>query len=164
MVLPKEPPVIEGADSMYEVGDRVNVTCSSGPSKPAATLSWFINGNQANATFVRKYSSIRHYSGLQTSQVGLEFIVGAKDFDQGKLKLRCVATISQVYSSGSEELIIGDRGQASGSHHVIPDLKKKHHDDVIRIVINPKVIQMVSPHPTYNESLQLLRTVVPYQR
>ncbi|KAG8184780.1 hypothetical protein JTE90_011566 [Oedothorax gibbosus] len=121
-VLPKEPPVIEGADSMYEVGDRVNITCNSGPSKPAATLSWYINGVQANATFVRKYSSIRHYSGLQTSQVGLEFVVGSKDFDHGKLKLRCVATISQVYSSGSEELIIGDRGQASGSHHAVPYL------------------------------------------
>ena len=71
---------------------------------------------QAKATFVRKYSSIRHYSGLQTSQIGLEFFVGPHDFEQGKLKLRCVATISQVYSEGSEELIIGDRGQASGSH------------------------------------------------
>lgn len=46
----------------------------------------------------------------------MEFIVGPNDFEQGKLKLRCVATISQVYSEGSEELIIGDRGQASGSH------------------------------------------------
>lgn len=42
--------------------------------------------------------------------------MGPHDFEQGKLKLRCVATISQVYSEGSEELIIGDRGQASGSH------------------------------------------------
>lgn len=42
--------------------------------------------------------------------------MGPHDFEQGKIKLRCVATISQVYSEGSEELIIGDRGQASGSN------------------------------------------------
>lgn len=42
--------------------------------------------------------------------------MGPQDFEQGKIKLRCIATISQVYSEGSEELIIGDRGQASGSN------------------------------------------------
>lgn len=58
LVLPKGVPVIEGADSMYEVGDKVNVTCSSGPSKPAATLRWFINGNQVNTIVAFKFKFV----------------------------------------------------------------------------------------------------------
>lgn len=46
LVLPQEGPKIEGSQSRYEVGDYVNVTCKSGPSKPGAVLKWYINGKE----------------------------------------------------------------------------------------------------------------------
>ena len=42
MILPKAE--IIGADPKYLVGDTVNVTCISTGSKPAASLTWKVNG------------------------------------------------------------------------------------------------------------------------
>jgi len=42
--LPSDGPRITGGRSKYHIGDHVNVNCTSGTSKPAATLQWFING------------------------------------------------------------------------------------------------------------------------
>lgn len=43
-VLPKEDPVITGGKLRYSLGDPVDVNCTSANSKPAADISWFING------------------------------------------------------------------------------------------------------------------------
>lgn len=45
-VLPEDGPTISGVKPQYQVGDDVNVTCSAGPSKPAASLRWYINGHE----------------------------------------------------------------------------------------------------------------------
>lgn len=44
--LPEEGPRISGGKPRYQVGDTVRVNCTSGSSKPAAQLMWFINGEQ----------------------------------------------------------------------------------------------------------------------
>lgn len=45
-VLSQEAPRIEGnaLRTRLDVGDHINVTCISTPSKPTATLNWFVNG------------------------------------------------------------------------------------------------------------------------
>lgn len=42
--LPDEGPRITGGRPRYQIGDAVRVNCTSGRSKPAALLNWFING------------------------------------------------------------------------------------------------------------------------
>lgn len=46
LALPDEGPRIYGGKPRYQAGDVVQVNCTSGRSKPAATLSWYINGEQ----------------------------------------------------------------------------------------------------------------------
>lgn len=46
LALPEEGPRITGGRPRYQVGDTVRVNCTSGSSKPAAQLVWFINGEQ----------------------------------------------------------------------------------------------------------------------
>lgn len=41
--LPESAPVLEGAKTRYQLGERVTVNCTSFFSKPAATLEWRIN-------------------------------------------------------------------------------------------------------------------------
>ncbi|KAG1674782.1 hypothetical protein GQR58_014983 [Nymphon striatum] len=43
-VLPESGPKIIGGKRRYLIGDHVNVTCTSGKSKPPAVLNWLING------------------------------------------------------------------------------------------------------------------------
>ncbi|CAL1275895.1 unnamed protein product [Larinioides sclopetarius] len=109
-VIPQEDPEIVGSQSRYEVGDYVNVTCKSGPSKPAAVLKWYINGKEADRDQEISYPTINHASGLQTSLLGLRFMVKPKDlFQGGAITLKCTATVSQTYSTWSEELIVGEK-------------------------------------------------------
>ncbi|GFY60658.1 putative beat protein [Trichonephila inaurata madagascariensis] len=109
-VLPDEDPKILGSQPRYEVGDVVNVTCRSGPSKPAAALKWYINGKEADMGMERIHAVEDHLDGLSTSSLGLVFRVRPTDLHQGgAVTLRCTATVSQTYSTTSEELIVGDR-------------------------------------------------------
>ena len=48
IALPKEGPQITGGRPRYQIGDTVRVNCTSGRSKPAAQLMWFINGDQVS--------------------------------------------------------------------------------------------------------------------
>ncbi|GFY57274.1 ig-like domain-containing protein [Trichonephila inaurata madagascariensis] len=67
-VIPQEDPEIEGSQSRYEVGDYVNVTCKSGPSKPAAVLKWYINGKEAEPgkiSFpIKPHNNLKFYFGV----------------------------------------------------------------------------------------------------
>ncbi len=50
--LPERFPVISGHKGQdYRLGDWVNLNCTCYDSYPAATLKWFINGNEVNKTF-----------------------------------------------------------------------------------------------------------------
>lgn len=46
--LPEEGPKISGGKPRYQIGDTVNVNCTSGSSNPPAQLDWFINGEKVS--------------------------------------------------------------------------------------------------------------------
>lgn len=49
-VLPEKGPRITGGLAKYQDGDLVQMNCTSAPSKPAALLTWFINGEPVSGT------------------------------------------------------------------------------------------------------------------
>lgn len=107
VALPRGGPEIEGGHPRYNMGDRVNVTCVSRNSLPAAQLSWYINGEKADKQFVLYYPEEESYSGLRSAKLGLSFKVRHKHFKDGDLKLKCTATISTVYWKSNEESVQG---------------------------------------------------------
>ncbi|XP_046388915.1 uncharacterized protein LOC124157893 [Ischnura elegans] len=112
VALPGDGPRITGGRPRYQVGDTVRVNCTSGRSKPAAQLIWFINGEQADSSFIRGPFSKSSRDGLETSTLGLEFKVRPKHFRRnGDMKLKCLATIATVYWRTNEESVEGDRPQ-----------------------------------------------------
>ena len=46
--LPTEPPTISGGRQHYKVGDTARLNCTSARSKPAPSLTWYINGVEVN--------------------------------------------------------------------------------------------------------------------
>ncbi|XP_077500869.1 uncharacterized protein LOC144111441 [Amblyomma americanum] len=46
--LPSRDPEIENLQTAYKIGDAINATCSSGPSKPAPILTWYVNGDRVD--------------------------------------------------------------------------------------------------------------------
>ncbi len=73
--LPDTGPEISGGQPRYNIGDRVNVTCASRRSLPAAQLAWYINGEKADREFLTYHPEETDYEGLRTSKLGLSFKV-----------------------------------------------------------------------------------------
>lgn len=90
VALPEEGPKITGGLPRYQIGDWVHVNCSSGRSKPATTLSWYINGDLVTErVMLIPYSPfVTGREGLETSTLGLKFQVRHKHFKKGDMKLK----------------------------------------------------------------------------
>ncbi|XP_063235945.1 uncharacterized protein LOC134538500 [Bacillus rossius redtenbacheri] len=129
VALPEEGPRISGGRPRYQVGDTVRVNCTSGRSKPAAQLMWFINGQQADQSFLRgPHTRQSGREALETSVLGLEFRVAPKHFKRGDMKLKCLATIATVYWRSNEESVEGDRPQRAPvleSRETVPPSKSR---------------------------------------
>ncbi|XP_078041270.1 uncharacterized protein LOC144472230 [Augochlora pura] len=109
VVLPDEGPRITGGRSRYQVGEVVRMNCTSAPSKPAALLTWFINGDPADTQYLKgPHITAVDEKGLETAVLGLEFRVANKHFKRGDMKLKCLATIATVYLQSNEESVEGD--------------------------------------------------------
>uniref|UniRef100_A0A2L2YNL9 Ig-like domain-containing protein n=1 Tax=Parasteatoda tepidariorum TaxID=114398 RepID=A0A2L2YNL9_PARTP len=115
-VLPSEGPTLTGGNQEYRIGDTVIVNCTSAKSKPAATLRWYINDELVGPEYETEYSTTLHADGLETSSLGLKFIVTSQHFQNGNMKLKCTATISRIYTMSNEEMVFGGRQQTSGLH------------------------------------------------
>ncbi|CAH2108114.1 unnamed protein product [Euphydryas editha] len=109
VALPSTGPVITGFRMRYQIGDRVQVNCTSGRSRPATKLSWYINGEPAPQAIVREPEHYKHEDGLETTSLVLDFKAKPKHFRKGDLKLKCLATIATVYWRSNEESVQGER-------------------------------------------------------
>ena len=111
-VPPSSAPLITGGEEYYAEGHIINLICTSNMSKPAATLSWRINGKQAPSNFVVNRRSVEHsQSGLESSVLGLRcweclfdphrphcfyfrFPATRDYFNRGVAKIKCEAEIA----------------------------------------------------------------------
>ncbi|KOX75622.1 hypothetical protein WN51_12811 [Melipona quadrifasciata] len=112
VALPEDGPIITGRPGRhrYQVGDVVRFNCTSAKSKPAAMLSWFINGDPVDTQYLRgPHITEVDREGLETAVLGLEFRLRTKHFKRGDLKIKCLATIATVYWKSNELSIEGER-------------------------------------------------------
>ncbi|KAK8404657.1 hypothetical protein O3P69_007719 [Scylla paramamosain] len=86
--LPDRVPTITGGRPKYRVGDEVHVNCTSLRSRPAASLMWYINNKQAATENLVEYTPVNDSDGLETSRLGLRFVVGPRHFHSGELRLK----------------------------------------------------------------------------
>ncbi|XP_011638542.1 uncharacterized protein LOC105428136 [Pogonomyrmex barbatus] len=109
VVLPNEGPQITGGRPTYQVDDVVHMNCTSAPSKPPAILAWYINDVEVrNPDYLTGPNITVEKNGLETARLGLKFRVANKHFNQGDMKLKCIATIASVYLRSNEESVAGD--------------------------------------------------------
>ncbi|KAG8186080.1 hypothetical protein JTE90_027074 [Oedothorax gibbosus] len=109
-VNPSSKPFITGTKSYYAPGDIVNVTCMSAPSRPAAILKWWINGEEARTHRLPPTESL---DGLFVSRLRLTFEARRSHFWDGRMKLQCEAIISQAHTLRSEEIIVASNSRGA---------------------------------------------------
>ncbi|SPP82460.1 uncharacterized protein LOC117584194 isoform X2 [Drosophila guanche] len=104
---PHNAPFITGIRSRYRVGDILRGNCTSRHSRPAANLTWTVNNEEVNPSHVRHHKIVVDTrNDMQTSIVGIHFVVTDQHFDNGKLKLRCSAQLHDVYWKTTEKTIL----------------------------------------------------------
>ncbi|PSN47571.1 hypothetical protein C0J52_17315 [Blattella germanica] len=96
---PSEDPKIEGVQESYNVGDYVSANCTSGKSRPAAELTWHVNGvkvSQQADSWVWEYTigyDDSDIQGLRTKTLGLHFQILNSHSGTSKLEIRCTAKV-----------------------------------------------------------------------
>lgn len=128
--LPMHGPHIQGARKRYRAGETVHLNCTSGKSKPAPVLRWFING--ALVTDFKLQSDLRtvqHDDGFQTVSRSLHFAAEEELFEQDEeVKVKCEVSVPSVYVM-SDEKILRERMQDS-----VVDVKDINDDCLSKII------------------------------
>ncbi|XP_059617395.1 uncharacterized protein LOC132262224 isoform X2 [Phlebotomus argentipes] len=108
--LPHHGPAIVGTRPKYRVRDSVRANCTSRLSKPAANLTWSINNFPVNPSYVKYHKPIKsHDYNLETAIIGIQFVTNRHHFVDGKLKLKCLATIHNIYTQSTEKSLEEER-------------------------------------------------------
>lgn len=105
--LPKEDPLITGVELQYQIGDEINLNCTSGKSHPASILHWYINEQQVVSTeALVRYPPVIHRHSLVSSTLGLRFILSSRHFLGGSMRVKCVAAVSPELWQGDRESVV----------------------------------------------------------
>lgn len=114
-VMPSGGPVIEGLKKRYDLGDTINVTCRSAPSKPPPRLKWYVNGKRAPSKLTGKTQISAAASsavndgvsigmGVQAVGLNLRMPITSEDLRNKIIKLQCVSTIYKNLSEKYDEI------------------------------------------------------------
>ncbi|XP_021915190.1 uncharacterized protein LOC110827656 isoform X2 [Zootermopsis nevadensis] len=86
----RDPPEVLIPKSAYQVGERLEVNCTSSPARPVADITWLVNGIPVKEDHLRFFHSRdRKRLTAQLSLVIMERDAGPK----GRLELTCLSTI-----------------------------------------------------------------------
>ncbi|KAK9871082.1 hypothetical protein WA026_011364 [Henosepilachna vigintioctopunctata] len=99
VVLPSNPPNLTTERNFYDIGDVLKANCSSSASRPAATLSFYLNGVLVCEKCTTKK---RPAQELLYSENFLELPLFPSHFQNGRLTLKCVAEIGNLYQQNVE--------------------------------------------------------------
>uniref|UniRef100_A0A1B0G622 CD80-like immunoglobulin C2-set domain-containing protein n=1 Tax=Glossina morsitans morsitans TaxID=37546 RepID=A0A1B0G622_GLOMM len=114
--LPIEQASVTGIQPRYRIGDLVDGNCSIKYSKPAANLTWTINGVVVPPHHIKTYQ-IEKYddNNLESVMSAVHFMVTTQHFVKGQMRLKCTATIFDIFKEEIESIIEEDRPRIMAS-------------------------------------------------
>ncbi|PZC85130.1 hypothetical protein B5X24_HaOG202894 [Helicoverpa armigera] len=121
-VLPEQGPVLTGLRSRYRLGDRVQVNCTSGRSRPSCQLSWYINSEPVLTSALLPAIHNVYEDGMETVTLQLDFILTELHFKQSGLKVKCLATLADLYWRSNEGSVLFDKVKI---HHTLTSFEPK---------------------------------------
>ncbi|CAB3360451.1 Hypothetical predicted protein [Cloeon dipterum] len=98
--VPQETPRIEIEKNRFKLDEPIRANCSSALSYPAANITWFVNGTQITP---RRSWIKEEGAGLETAIS--EIRIYRPVFTEGKLNLRCVASLFNLYRRIAELVV-----------------------------------------------------------
>ncbi|EDW77979.2 uncharacterized protein Dwil_GK24768 [Drosophila willistoni] len=128
--LPEEHTVVTGIQARYRIGDLVDGNCSIKYSKPAANLTWTINGIVVPPHHIKTYQiEKQENSTLESVTSAIHFMVTTQHFLKGQMRLKCTSTIFDIFKEEIESVIEEDRPRimASGRSYDINNYPLEEH-------------------------------------
>ncbi|KAG5894769.1 hypothetical protein JTB14_005205 [Gonioctena quinquepunctata] len=105
--LPTENPEITGVEEDYQIGDEINLNCTSGMSHPASILHWYINEQQIQKPeALIQFPAEHHQNGLVSSVLGLTFRLSSHHFRGGSMRVKCVASMMPMFYQSDRESVV----------------------------------------------------------
>ncbi|KAK4290295.1 hypothetical protein Pmani_036793 [Petrolisthes manimaculis] len=124
--LPDEKPRLTGVRESYHLHQDVRINCTSPRSQPPATLTFYVNNQPADPSWLRQYSPIEEEgsSGLETAVLGLHFPLRPGQLVRGPAVVKCTAVIEDRYLADTVVLLHSDvplqasimEGRATANH------------------------------------------------
>ncbi|KAF8774408.1 uncharacterized protein LOC129983636 [Argiope bruennichi] len=103
VVPPSDGPKLMEEKSDYELGDNVSIWCNSGRSKPAPELKWYINDQLAQSELADQ-ETVVYPDQLESTSLALRFRLKPDVLHNGKVILKCVATINHIHAVTIKEI------------------------------------------------------------
>ncbi|XP_059482040.1 uncharacterized protein LOC132200535 [Neocloeon triangulifer] len=106
VALPEKRPLLTAERPDYEVGDLLRANCSSGPSRPPANLTFYVNDMPVGEEGVRRWESRVSTDGTEASQASLELKLRPFHFTAlSRVVVRCDATVLGVYADTAKVVV-----------------------------------------------------------
>ncbi|CAB3223780.1 unnamed protein product [Arctia plantaginis] len=103
---PNDGPVLSDLNKKYHLGERVQVNCTSGRSRPPCQLQWYINGEPVPSTSsLSPIYKVYEYEHASTTSV-LDFILTEQHFRKKVVKIKCLVTLFALYWQSSEKSVL----------------------------------------------------------
>ncbi|KFM81360.1 hypothetical protein X975_13254, partial [Stegodyphus mimosarum] len=103
VVPPSDGPVLMEEKSDYELGDNVSILCNSGKSKPAPELKWYINDQLAQSDLTDQ-ETVVYPDQMESSSLALRFRLKPDVLHNGRVIVKCVATIKHIHAVTVKEI------------------------------------------------------------
>ncbi|KAH8262829.1 hypothetical protein KR044_000802, partial [Drosophila immigrans] len=114
--LPEEHTVVTGIQARYRIGDLVDGNCSIKYSKPAANLTWTINGIVVPPHHIKTYQiEKQENTTLESVTSAIHFMVTNQHFLKGRMRLKCTADIFDIFKEEVETFIEEDKPRIMAS-------------------------------------------------
>jgi len=109
--VPKGDPVISGFEDVYNEGQILDAVCTTHPSDPPQTITWFINNEPVPSKYLRslEHSSPTPENLVSTSQE-LRFVVVENHVKNHQITITCAAGFS-----GSEAMLFNAATKSTSS-------------------------------------------------
>ncbi|XP_065356508.1 uncharacterized protein LOC135950912 [Calliphora vicina] len=119
--LPEEQATVTGIQPRYRIGDLVDGNCSIKYSKPAANLTWTINGIVVPPHHIKTYQIEKYEeTNLESVMSAVHFMVTTQHFIKGQMRLKCTASIFDIFKEEIESVIEEDRPRIMASGQSYP--------------------------------------------
>ncbi|CAG9785550.1 unnamed protein product [Diatraea saccharalis] len=151
-LLPKNGPMIIGLQNEYWHGSKMDVNCTTSPSRPEAHLAWYINDQPAPKDYLQGPMIVLPTSHPYSYQakLNLRFTVYESHFSHGVLTIKCQATIPPLYNKVTSHSFYNPSYQhlmttKSPSTENSPDHASKSHISVLHLTVQ-SVLCLIFTH------------------